>query len=94
MRGLLSFIILWSLKKRPMYGQEIADELARRRGEKPNPGTLYPALKQLQERELIVYKVHGRRKIYSLTEKGQKGIEEACRYFCQVFGDILEEIKE
>lgn len=77
-----------------MYGQEISEELARRRGEKPNPGTLYPALKQLEERGLVVYRIHGRRKIYTLTEKGQLEIEKACRYFCQVFGDILEEFKE
>jgi len=50
MRGLLSFSILWLLTKRDMYGQEIAEELAQRRGTKPNPGTLYPALAELEKR--------------------------------------------
>jgi len=40
MRGLLSFSILWLLTKREMYGQEIAEELGRRRGSTPNPGTM------------------------------------------------------
>jgi len=47
MRGLLSFLILHLLTKKKMYGAEIADEIARRKAEKPNPGTLYPTLKQL-----------------------------------------------
>jgi DNA-binding PadR family transcriptional regulator len=32
-----------------MHGQEIASELAKRRGEKPSPGTIYPALKALKD---------------------------------------------
>ena len=43
MRGMLSFTILWLLSKRPMYGQELAMEIGKRRGDKPNPGTIYPA---------------------------------------------------
>ena len=50
MRGMLSFMILWLLSKRPMYGQELATEIGKRRGTKPNPGTIYPALKELEKR--------------------------------------------
>ena len=32
-----------------MHGQEIADELAKRRGDRPSPGTIYPALKGLKD---------------------------------------------
>ena len=49
MRGLLSFLILFLLSKKEMHGQEIADEIAKRKGEKPSPGTIYPALKGLRE---------------------------------------------
>ena len=45
MRGLLSFLILFLLSKKPMHGQEIANELERRKGIRPSPGTIYPALK-------------------------------------------------
>ncbi len=48
MRGMLGFLILFLLSKKPMHGQEIADELAKRRGDKPSPGTIYPALKSLK----------------------------------------------
>jgi DNA-binding PadR family transcriptional regulator len=33
--------------------QEIADEIAKRKGEKPSPGTIYPALKNLREMGFI-----------------------------------------
>ena len=32
-----------------MHGQELADEIGKRKGEKPSPGTIYPALKGLKE---------------------------------------------
>lgn len=91
MRGLLSFMILWLLSKKPMYGQEIAGEIAKRKGEKPNPGTIYPALKNLAESGLISCKSEGRVCIYALTRKGRRGLNEACDYFCQAFGEIVIE---
>ena len=48
MRGLLGFLILFLLSKKPMHGQEIANELEKRRGEKPSPGTIYQALKSIR----------------------------------------------
>ena len=53
MRGMLSFLVLFLLSRRPMHGQELAKELERRKGEKPSPGTIYPALKALKEAGLI-----------------------------------------
>jgi PadR family transcriptional regulator PadR len=50
MRGMLGFLILFLLYERePMHGQEIANELAKRRGDRPSPGTIYPALKGLND---------------------------------------------
>ena len=50
MRGMLGFLILFLLSKKPMHGQELAGEIANRKGEKkPSPGTIYPALKSLRE---------------------------------------------
>ncbi len=93
MRGMLSFFVLWLLTKEPMHGQKIAQEIAKRRGAKPTPGTIYPALKDLSQRGLIKREKQGKRIIYSLTDKGRQGIEEACQYFCRAFGEIFEEQK-
>ena len=95
MRGMLSFTVLWLLSKKDMYGQEIAKEIEKRRGAgKPNPGTIYPALQDLDKRGWIYSKRNGKRVVYTLTKKGQKGIEKACMYFCQAYGEIFEEYKD
>ena len=90
MRGLLSFQILWLLSKRKMHGEEIAIEIGRRRGDKPKPGTLYPALKELKASGLISGNRKGKTIAYSLTPYGRKSVLGATRYFCRAFGDILE----
>lgn len=91
MRGLLSFQILWELSKRPLNGQELAEKIAQRRGTKPTPGTIYPALKDLANRNLIVGTKVGRQIVYQLTRAGKAGLSEAGLYFYQVFGEILTE---
>jgi len=91
MRGLLSFTILWLLTKKDLYGQEIADELEKRKGTRPNPGTLYPALSELEKKGLVKYRKEGRRKIYYLTEAGREGVIKACEYFCRAYGEIFKE---
>jgi len=91
MRGLLSFSILWLLTKRDMYGQEIADELAKRRGTKPNPGTLYPALAELEKKGDVETRKEGRKKTYTLTEQGKESARVSCEYFCRAYGEIFQE---
>ncbi|MCW4027231.1 MAG: PadR family transcriptional regulator [Candidatus Bathyarchaeota archaeon] len=91
MRGLLSFYILWLLKKRPMNGQEISAEIGRKRGTKPTAGTIYPALKALRKKGLVEVTRKGRTTTYTLTEDGREGMEKACRYFCSAFGEIFQE---
>jgi DNA-binding PadR family transcriptional regulator len=91
MRGLLSFSILWLLTKRDMYGQELAEELGKMRGKRPNPGTLYPALQELEKRGLVEARKEGRKKFYVLAESGRTGVVEACEYFCTVYADIFRE---
>jgi DNA-binding PadR family transcriptional regulator len=94
MRGLLSFTLLYVLSKKEMYGQELADELERRRGTRPNPGTLYPALSELEKNGFVETRKEGRKKIYSLTEEGRVGVSRACDQFFQMYGDIFEEYRK
>ena len=94
MRGMLSFMILWLLSKRPMYGQELAAEIGKRRGDKPNPGTIYPALKDLASRGMIEAHLEGRNNVYELTEHGQAGLLTALKYFRKAFGEIFDSTLE
>ena len=89
MRGLLSFLILFLLSKGPMHGQEIAREIEKRKGIKPSPGTIYPALRGLKEHGLIKESREGKTVTYSLTPEGRRGIIEAKRHFCRAFMDVF-----
>ena len=89
MRGMLSFQILWLLSKKSMHGEELAMEIAERRGEKPKAGTLYPALKHMSGRGLITGERKGKIIVYSLTAEGRESVKMAKKYFIRSFGDIL-----
>jgi PadR family transcriptional regulator PadR len=89
MRGMLSFMIIWLLSKRPMYGQELAEEIGKRKGDKPNPGTIYPALKDLKRRGLVTVSEEGRNTVYELTKLGRISLAKSTEYFEKAFGEIL-----
>jgi len=86
MRGMLGFLILFLLSKKPMHGQELADEIARRKGERPSPGTIYPALKSLREMGFISADEKGGNTIfYTLTERGRLALRISKRKFIRTF---------
>ena len=87
MKGFLSYLIIWNLSKKSMTGAELARELERRKGSKPSPGTIYPALKELKEKELITA---DKNKTYSLTKKGKNELSNACARFCKTFYDMKD----
>ena len=93
MRGMLSFQILFLLSKKPMHGEELAQELAKRRGEKPTAGTIYPALKELKNKHFIVGNKDGKLIVYSLTPVGQNTYKQSIIYFQRCFGDIIVEVQ-
>jgi DNA-binding PadR family transcriptional regulator len=69
-----------------MHGQEIAEEIAKRKGERPSPGTIYPALKSLREMGFIIdEKNDGKIIVYSLTQTGKNALMIAKRRFVKTF---------
>ena len=79
MRGMLSFLMLFMLSKKRMNGVEIAEEIERRKGTKPSPGTIYPALKGLKEMGFVKEKKEGKTITYSLTPSGKEALRvERC----------------
>ena len=90
MRGMLGFLILFLLSKKPMHGQELAEEIGNRKGSKPSPGTIYPALKTLKEAGLIAEEKSGKTITYSLTPDGKKGLKIAKQHFCRTFIGVFE----
>lgn len=90
MRGLLSFLILFLLSKKPMHGQELASELEKRKGIRPSPGTIYPALKSLKQVGFIKEKKEGKLIVYTLTLQGEKALKVAKQRFCTMFLDVVD----
>ena len=68
-----------------MHGQEIADDIARRKGDKPSPGTIYPALKNLREAGFLNEEKEGKTITYSLTPRGKKALSIAKKRFTKTF---------
>lgn len=89
MRGLLGFLILFLLSKESMHGQKLADEISRRKGEKPSPGTIYPALKSLREMGFISEEKEGKTIVYNLTDRGKIALKNAKRRFARTFLGIF-----
>lgn len=87
MKGYLTYLILWIIGKNSMNGAQIGRELEKRRGTKPSPGTIYPALKELKKKGLIEIDEN---KNYSLTPEGKKELKTSCKFFCNIFYDMNE----
>lgn len=87
MKGFLSYLILWNLSRKSMTGAELSKDLEKRKGMKPSPGTIYPALKELKEKNLIKA---DKNKVYSLTKKGEKELKAACGTFSKIFYDMKD----
>jgi len=89
MRGMLGFLILFLVSKKPMHGKEIADEIVKRKGDKPSPGTLYPAIKNLRESGFLEEVKEGKTITYTLTPSGKKALTVAKRKFCKIFLGVV-----
>ena len=89
MRGMLGFLILFLLSKKPMHGQQLAAEIGKRKGSKPSPGTIYPALSALKDAGLVRERKSGKTVVYSLTPDGQRALRIAKQRFCQIFTDVM-----
>ena len=80
-KGSTTVLILSLLTERPMYGYQLAKELASRSGGvfEFKEGTLYPALHRMEKDGLLtsyweVVEEGPSRKYYTITEKGQDAL--------------------
>ena len=95
MRGFLSFLVLRLISKKPRSGEDLREEIGKRKGQRPSPGTIYPVLKGLSKAGLISeVKGNGKTKLYRLTKKGEKELAEAMHRFMMIFCDMKEEFRK
>ena len=77
-KGFLKLHILIILQRGPTHGYEIMHGFHHQSGHMwmPSPGSLYPALESLESKGFITCQGDGRRKVYSLTPKGEAVMSE------------------
>ncbi len=91
--GFIQIHILHHGKKEPFYGSWMIEELVGH-GYDMSPGTLYPLLKDMTKKELLVKEernVNGKiRKYYSTTELGEEVLKEARAKAYELFSEIKD----
>ena len=92
--GFIKIHILYHASKEPIFGVEIAEELARH-GYSISPGTLYPVLHRLEKEGFMESSskvVNGRvRKYYQATAEGKLVLEQSKRKIRELITEVIEE---
>ena len=67
--------VLFALSFQDLCGYQISKYISTKE-ERISSGTIQPVLRHLLEKDLVSYSVKGRRKVYSLTQDGQRYVAE------------------
>ena len=92
--GFIKVHILYHASKEPIFGVEIAEELARH-GYSISPGTLYPVLHRLEKEGYLESSpkvVNGRvRRYYQATTEGKLVLEQSKKKIRELVTEVIEE---
>ncbi len=92
--GFIKIHILYHAAKEPIFGVEIAEELARH-GYSISPGTLYPTLHRLEKEGYLESSskvIDGRmRRYYQATAEGKLVLKESRKKIRELVEEVLEE---
>lgn len=89
----LKVIVLNLLKKKPMSGIDIINEIEKATlgAWRPSPGAIYPLLRVLEEEGIVVHEERKGKKIYKLTEKGLQEASDIAFMFPPLdVGDVID----
>ncbi|HUL62621.1 MAG TPA: PadR family transcriptional regulator [Methanocella sp.] len=96
-KGFLKAILLVIIHEKPIHGYDIIQLMKERSGGRwtPSPGSVYPALEHLEAKGYIVSEEVDRKKVYTITPKGEQAIgkmnemrNEMLRDMTAFFGDL------
>jgi DNA-binding PadR family transcriptional regulator len=71
-RGSLKYDILGILWDGPRHGYDIMLTIEEKRGFRPSPGSIYPALQMLEEGDFLTGKDIDGKRVYTITDKGSE----------------------
>jgi len=77
-KGDMKYVILDLVKDKPSHGYEITQALEDRFHGlySPSAGSVYPVLQLLEDMEYVTSNVMDGKKVYTITEKGRKFLED------------------
>jgi DNA-binding PadR family transcriptional regulator len=94
-RGILKFVILKFLAESERHGYDLMRLFAEKGWRPPRPGSVYPILNALEEEGLVTSRAEGERRVYEITEKGRRHLEEhtgsAGNFFEHFFEDDADD---
>ena len=76
-KGFLKLILMNIIREKPTHGYEIIQKIQEKTAGRwtPSPGSVYPALEYLESKGYIVSAEVERKKVYTITPKGEQVIE-------------------
>lgn len=84
-RGDFRFLVLMALSEKPMHGYALIQEIGRTYLRPVSAGLIYPTLQELGDMGYISSEEKDGKKIYTLTDEGQKHLEKN--------SDVIERLK-
>lgn len=89
-RGILKFVILKLLAESSRHGYDLMRVFAERGWASGRPGSIYPILNALEEEGLVLSRTDGDRRVYEITEKGQRYLNEHMAHAGNFFEQFFE----
>ncbi len=71
-RGDLKYEILEALIEGPRHGYDIMLTIEQKRGLRPSPGSIYPALQMLEDGDFVRGTERDGKRVYEITDKGRE----------------------
>ena len=87
--SLIQLHTIISLNNSPKHGYELIKELEEKLNKKISSSNVYPFLKELKKNDYVTYKKIKRGKVYTLTSKGKRFINETLSKFNNIIQESL-----
>ena len=80
--GFLKLVVLKLVSQEPTHGYALMKRIEELTETDwcPSPGSIYPALQELEKEELITVHDEGRRRLYAITPKGEEMLKMALEH--------------
>jgi|GEM_PF-791331 len=75
-RGSVKYDVLAILEEGPRHGYDIMTAIEAKRGYRPSPGSIYPALQMLDDGDFVSSRETDGKRIYTISDKGREMLRE------------------